>query len=309
MDQETKPMSRSFILLAIVLACMIASAFIPARWLGIKPAVKTHTAIDFTKLKSVTEFTKDTNGNGQLSWKELVASTDGTPSTSTTSQNQKTSKETLQALNDPNNLTTSFSKNLLLTSTYLKNNNIADRDLQQKALDGILAEEADKLVSKKYLYKDIKIATTENKDTVRAYGNEMAKILQGMITEQKIKDDFSGLEFYTQTKDTQYLEPLITDAAKIATIEKKLLTISVPPSATIYHLIVINKVTYYKDMLTNMSKAATDPIRATIAMKNYFNDVVSTLVLYKTLSDYFNQKNIIYTTKEAGYLFTVGYTL
>lgn len=307
--EEKNTTRNSLLVLGSLLLVVGLSAIIPARWLGVKPAPREYTPVDFSQMKTAQDFTKDTNHDGKLTWKELVINnTDGT-STLQDIKEAKPDPEITKALNDPNNLTVSFSKNLYITSAYLKNNNITDAVSQQKAMTGITSEEVAKTSSKKYIYGDIKIATTENKESIRMYGNEIAKILNNIITKKNITEDFPGVKSFLDTGDDKKLVPIEKDAVRIDGMVKRLLALSVPQSATIYHLLVLNQVVVYRDTLSNLSKASTDPVRAAIVVQKYPESLLSTLLLYKKLSSYFTIKNIVFSPQEPGYVFMVGYTL
>jgi hypothetical protein len=83
----------------------------------------------------------------------------------------------------------------------------------------------------------------------------------------------------------------------------------IPPSATIYQLLALNRITMYRDNLDNLSKADTDPIRARISLDQYTQ--VMTLIFYipNQLHNNFDTQNIVFSSKDAGYLFTVGYNI
>lgn len=308
MNEESKPLPKSILLVAGVLVVLIMSAFIPARYIGVKP-VKYDTPIDFSKLKTTETFTKevDTDSNGTLTWKELISTVAGDSiASANTGEPDPKIKEMIQ---DPNNLTSSFSKNFLVSSAYIKNNEIADAATQNLVLNGIIDEEKAKVVSKKYTYTDIKVSTKESKETIRIYGNEMAKIMNSLITKKNIEGDFPGVQLYLKNEDERTLAPIQADAKRVSGLVEKLLLINVPSSAVVYHLIVLNQIVTYRDTLANLSVVATDPVRTAMSVKKYPATVVETLLTYKKLAYYFTLKNIVFTAKEPGYVFTVGYTL
>lgn len=301
--------STAILVLGAVTLILVMSAFIPARWLGIAPTQSAYTPVDFSSLEDTHTFTQDTNGDNKISWKELILSTEEGSSSVSELSNTPPDKKVIEALNDPTNLTAKFSKNLYITSTYLKNNNVTDADSQQKALNGILADVASNIVPKTYSYTDLTVAKKEDAVSIRMYGNALAKILTPMITKKNIEADLPGVALFIQTKDEKNLTAIILDAERVDEVVQKLRTLLVPPSAVIYHLMVLNQVALYADSLSNLSKAATDPIRAELLVQKYPDILVDTLRIYKTLSGYFSLKNIVYKAGEAGYVFTIGYTL
>lgn len=299
--------SKGSLVLAFAFALFLASAFVPAKWLGVER--KQEAPIDYTKFKSIQEFTKDTDNNRKLTWKEVISSTDEGAAMVAELKDQKPNPTVEKQLNDPNNLTASFSKNLYLTSTYLKNNNITDEQAQENAVSGITADVIAKTASKKYTFGEINVAKTEDKNTIRTYGNEIAKTLNNIVTRKNIEEDIPGLNSYLQTADMGDLAAIQEDAKRVATIRNKLITMSVPPSASVYHLATLNQVVAYSDMLSGLAFAIEDPIRAAAIIGNYPQTLLATVLVYKNLSAYFNIKNIVFSSKEAGYVFTTGYTL
>ena len=177
MNHDGKAISPIFLILIGFLVLTVASALVPARFIGLKQPRSSYTPIDYTKLKTVEEFTKDADNDGKITWRELVESNVDDPTVPIVEEGDTPDPEIAKALSDPNNLTASLTKNLYVTSVYLKNNNITDEESQRRAMEGLTQEEIDKTVSKKYLPPDIKVAKTEDRTTIKAYGNEMAKIL------------------------------------------------------------------------------------------------------------------------------------
>lgn len=309
MNEESKPLPKSILLVAGVLVVLIMSAFIPARYIGVKP-VKYDTPIDYSKLKTAETFTKevDTDSNGTLTWKELMTNVAGEDSllvNGTTTEDP----EIMKALADPNNLTASFSKNLAVSTAYLKNNNITDADAQKRVLDGITNEEKAKIVSKKYLPTDIILAKSDDKATIKAYGNELAKLLNDLITKKNIQEDLPGVIAYSEKGDPVTLIPISKDAERVGGIVTKVLTLKVPPSATVHHLLMLNQLVIYRDLLRNLASAKTDPVRSALVIDSYTKVLLATGEQYDKMSNYFTTKNIVFMPHEPGYIFTIGYTL
>ena len=122
-------------------------------------------------------------------------------------------------------------------------------------------------------------------------------------------DDFEAIKDFLGTENKASLSVISKDAEKISAVINKLLSISVPPSATIYHLIALNQVVTYRDTLYNLSRASDDPLRARIALEKYPENIMATLYIYGDLAKYFDVNNVVFSAKEPGYMFTVGYTL
>lgn len=309
MDDTQKPLTKPVLLIAGFMVLLIASAFVPAKWIGLKQARK-EAPIDFSKIKSNEVVAKelDTDNDGLLTWKEMVVATAG-ESSDLLKGSPTTDKRLDKAIDDPNNLTASFAKNFVVSTAYLKSNNITDKETSDAVLNEIVQAEAAKVTSKKYIYADLHIAKTEDRVSIRAYGNQLGSLIGTLVTEKNILQDLPGVASYLDNGNEKVLEPIIQDSARVNKIFGKLLAMNVPPSAAAYHLALLNQVTLYNDTLSNLSGVVLDPMRASIAMKQYAPILMDTLRLYKNFESYFNLKNIAFLPQESGYVFTKGFSL
>lgn len=306
-DVRARNRSALFILLGILMVTVVFS-FLPASWFGIKPLRNTHQRVDLSAL-SLDGVARDTDKDGSISWKELVTDSLSASDIAEMEKGEQIDPEVVANLNDPNNLTASFSKNLYTASAYLSKNQVSDPASQQDVVNQLIAQEASKITTKQYSLSDINVAKTESKESIKAYGNSVATILQSMISEKSITDDFSSVQGYIETQDKEALVPISKDYIKVKTSFDKLLSLSVPLSAATYHTMVLNRVGEYRDTLYNLSQIETDPMRAMLLIQKYPEITLKTLRIYAQLSNYFDTKNIVFTSKDPGYVFTVGYTL
>jgi hypothetical protein len=83
----------------------------------------------------------------------------------------------------------------------------------------------------------------------------------------------------------------------------------IPPSASTYHLIVLNQVSAYQDSLANMAKSDEDPVRGGFGSKTFSTNFANVVLLHKKMNEYFSLKNVIFSSGEKGYVFTIGYKL
>ena len=310
MDNEEKPSaSKPLIAIGILVGITILSAVIPAKWFGINPVVYKNQPLDLSAITSASEIAKDTNNDGSISWNEIINQTFPESTSAESIKGAPVDEKVIEQLNDPNNLTSSFSKNLYVASAYINKNGGIDADSQQAVLDQLISQEASKIIPTTYTYKDIKIAPKEDKISIKTYGNSVAIILQEVITKKIMTDDFSSMNSFTQTKNESDLLPLVKNRDRVGGLIQKLLSISVPPSAISYHILALNRIALYKDTLDDISKANTDPVRAKLAIEKYTEMMVLVLRIPNQFSNYFDVQNIVFSSKEAGYMFTAGYTI
>jgi hypothetical protein len=80
----------------------------------------------------------------------------------------------------------------------------------------------------------------------------------------------------------------------------ELLRMTVPYSAAPYHLLLINSLSEYANMLDNFSKAKSDPLRATLAYNDYVPVVKSLSSALNSIQSYIVIENITFTTSDPG---------
>lgn len=312
MDKEHEKKVQSLSLLGIVIFLIAISAFLPASWIGGEQKIRLYPKlnIDLAPSDSITEIASDLNNDGTLSWGEVVSATiDNSTSTREKLASIPVDKKSVDELNDPNNLTASFSKNLYLNGVYLDKNNIQD-DASKKAVAAkLIQDEAQKIRPTLYTSIDIKIAKIETKDTLKKYGNDVASILENILSEKSIKSDLTSIATYTQTKNVTDLLPLVKNRDRVNTVLQKLLSLSVPPSATMQHVVTLNRVVAYRDVLDNFSKSDSDPLRANLVLDSYIPTTILVGRVFTLYSNYFMAKNITFGSGEAGYVFVTGYTV
>jgi hypothetical protein len=311
MDISEVRHSKSIGVGVILIGILLLTTFVPASWLGVKP--KAHMRLDLDAINALSEINnlaQDNNNNNNPDWRDLLIDTfANSAGTSTIAKNLLTDDSVQRRLNDPNNLTASFSKNLYIASAYLEKNGITNEQIQREILDRLMAEEGSKLATTTYAYKDLYIAPKETKEAIKVYGNGVATILKDIITEKIITNDITSVNAFAQTKNEADLTPLVKNKNRVDALLLKLLNISVPPSAVSYHLLALNRIASYKDTLDNLSRANVDPVRATLAMKKYSDIAILVLRLNSQFSNYFDNGNIVFSPKDAGFIFTAGYTI
>ena len=310
MEIQSTQTSRSIAVIIIIVVLIVVSAIIPAKWLNKGPQVIQKPKLDLSAISSVQEVATDSNNDGVITWREVMADTLHT--STTTLQELKSvpiDQKEVDALNDPNNLTSSFAKNIYLASAYLDKNGITDQASKDEIVAKLIQDEKAKIVTTVYALKDINVAKTETKESVREYGNKLASLLQETLVQDFLKADIYAIGTYAESKDLNDLKDLITNKKRLDSLVQKFLALSVPPSATIYHILTLNKVVAYKDVVEAFSKADSDPLRATFVSTDYPEKVRAITLLNKTLYNYFVFKNIVFLSNEKGYLFTTGYLI
>lgn len=311
MEEKSTTLSRSILVLIIVIALVAMSALVPASWFGIKPSKKQQTVkLDLSMIKSAQAVATDKDGDGVISWKEVVEKT--LPMTDEQREELKkipVDQKVIDQLNDPNNLTASYSKNLLLGVTAFQENKITDQNTKKAFMDQISKEEAAKIKPKSYTDLDILIAKTETKASIKLYGNTIVPLLDSVVTKDSITGNMTGILTYLQSGDTSGLSYLYKDKNRLDDMLKKLTKIEVPPSAILIHIQMLNRISTYKEVVDNLSRIESDPMRASLVIQQYIPAGRSIVEMFAKYADYFNKQNVMFTSSEAGYVFITGYTL
>ncbi|MFA6608539.1 MAG: hypothetical protein WCT07_01360 [Candidatus Paceibacterota bacterium] len=296
---------KSLMIFWVLLGIITLSAFIPARWFGVKP--KVHTRLDLQALNTMSSLSLDKNKNNNPDWRDLLKETFSFASTSDISKNATFDASAQKLLDDPNNLTASFSKNLYTASAYLNKNNITDSQTQQQLIESMIADENSKIIVKLYSINDLKISKVESAESIKRYGNNLGAIFNQALKYKLGDGDIEIIQAFTVNKDASVLSSLKIKKGRASEIMQQLLSTSVPVSASVYHLLTINKLSAYITALDNMSHADTDSVRATISFKQYLAIVKSLLLSISNFVTYFKISNISFSSGESGYIFSSGY--
>jgi hypothetical protein len=292
--------------LYLLLAVIVLRAVIPSTWF--KPKTQQQrpfTRIDFSSGNAVPSKITDTNSDGQISWGEAVsASLIDSTGTLDIIKDNPVDQKVIDQLNDPNNLTSSFSKNLFLATTQLRERGATDEATKQKTVAYLMEQEAAKIIQNKYALKDLSIETSETKATIKLYGNTVAPLVKDVLTKEAIESDLTSLAKYTQSLKESDLSPIIKNKVRVDALLQKMLLVKVPPSASSYHLLAVNRMAFYKETLESFSKMSEDPVRATLMFNSYQDTLLLLARIPSRFSQYFNSQNIVFGAGEAGYIFT-----
>lgn len=307
MESVQKEKIKPFLGVIVIAIVTLSLGFLPAKWFGIDTTTPKYKALDLTRPASIQDLASDTNNDGEISWQELVQQTWGNKGVPTTTE---IDTATAAKLNDPNNITTSFSKNVYLTSAYLKQYGGGDPSTQQEVVARLIDEEAIKLAPKTYAYEDLTIQQAVSRSTVKAYGNAIGTIVStGMDAGLGITDLQILKKYIDDTTDTTSLSLLKERSTTANNLLSSLQELRIPSSAAPYHLLLLNSVTAYANMMENISTIDTDPLRASIAFQTYQETTGTMMRDIVALSSYFSAEGVTFNEKDAGYIFSPSYTI
>ena len=293
--------------LIIVGSLLVLSLIVPAKWLGITTVKENRQGLILKDPNELALLSKDSDRNNNPDWKDLLNKTTSASTTEAASK-EKTSEETKKRLEDPNNITASFSKNLYTASAYAKKNGTLTQAEQEELVFTIVQGEQNKIIIKTYTLDELVIAKKEDESTQKAYGNALGIIFKEAQKYKLDVADVTSIQAYLINKDPAPLASFVIKKNNTATIIDKLLKLSVPYSASPYHLLLINRLSAYKTALEGLSTADTDPMRATIAFKSYIPTFQLVASAVASMQTYFKVQNITFNKEEPGYVLTPGYT-
>jgi hypothetical protein len=300
----------ALLVLGGVIVLTLLAGLVPAKWFGIKPSGPHYSKIDLSNPDSIADLATDTNGDGAVDWKEIIQQTySGTTADIEASKAATLDPQTLAALNDPNNLTGNLSKNFYIASAYFKEVGLTDSGAQGGVAQNLIQDAASRLAFKTYELSDILVDRSESSASVKTYGNQMGALMKKGLTARLGVGDTALFQTYIEKKDVVALADLESKKSEAKDIVASLQTIHVPLSAAAFHLLILNRLSAYEETLDNMLKVQTDPARSTIALSQYIDVTSDMLSAARLLVSYFESKDVVFSPKDAGYVFDPSYTV
>lgn len=295
---------KALLVVGVLIFLLLTTMVIPAKYIGVTPQ-KT-TGIILLDDGAITALAKDKNRNGNPDWRDLLKDNTNIqePLTAQTPIDPATQKE----LDDPNNLTASFAKNLYTAATYASQNGGLTEDEQAALASQLIEGEGAKITVKVYTLKDLHLVKNESETFITSYGNNLGVLYKKAVDEKLNSDDTVILKAYTTNQDSSVLEALVVKKNSLETMISKLITLDVPYSAAIYHLRMLNELSKYKSVVENLSTAEIDPMRAAIATREYFPALKSVNGSFIAIVEYFINQKITFTPSDPGAILMKGYT-
>lgn len=273
---------------------------VPARYVGVKkikkPSLVLKTSDEISALRG------DMDKNGIPDWKDMLIET--TSSSTKAEADAIVVDEAAKArLNDPNNITASFSKSLYLATAYVKQKGDITAEEQEELANQILIEEGAKITFKEYAVTDLHLTKAETDVSRKAYGNALGVIYKKAVDAKLTFDDTKAIEAFSTSKDPAILESFIIKKNIMQSIITDLASMTVPYSAAPYHLLLINSLSKYKSILENIAQAENDPMRATMAYNAYILTLQNLYSALMSLQNYFIIEKMTFVPGDAGYIF------
>jgi hypothetical protein len=253
----------------------------------------------------------DSDGDGITNWQETILGTNPEQ------KDKPLSVETLSSgdvkrLSDSNNMTVALAKNNAALSGYLNTldpenkANVDEKGLAEDILKATAATFAFKTYKEKDLTHIISLPTQVDRKT---YGNTLAEKTAYMITSFGSVGDLRALKDIVEEKGvTENVATLTKKVSATNTFLTFLLTQPVPKDVVKRHLAYVNAVSTYNEITQAFLNEKEDPLRTSLVLKVYKESVQNMFTTFEEVGPYFTDNHLVFTSKDPGYVFTVGLT-
>lgn len=305
MEQTPMTTKRAVAVLGITILFLVITVVMPAKWLGVDStnhATEVRKKIIFKTRDELLALRNDKNKNQVPDWKDTLLSNTSEEIKARAAKVQP-SETDLALLNDPNNQTSSFAKNIYTASAYLGQGATLTTKDQETFVSNLISKEASRETPATYTLKDIKVTSDDSMKSKTLYGNKLAILLDKANKANLGDSDLLTIKDYTEKKDPKILTFFADKKASVDLILKELLATQVPVSASLYHLMMANALSRYSFILENFSRMAIDPLKGLSAVQNYEQVNNALNISAKSLMNYFKDERVVFSTKDPGYVF------
>lgn len=269
---------------------------------GVKTSQSKNAPLVLRTSDELSLLSNDRDGNNVEDWRDLVLGSMSSTTEAVFAQAEP-NKEAEARLADKNNVTASFSKNIYTVAAYASTNpNLSEDDKTNLVADAVRTE-APKTQPKLYTTGDLKVAASNSADLKISYGNTMALLLERANKEGLGSNDLLLLQAYTEKGDPELLAPLASKKVKVDQMLNDLLRVSVPSSALVFHLRLVNSVSVFSSTLEGFARADSDPLRSLAFLNTYPETVALLYTSMSDLQDYFVLENVLFQSSDPGYIF------
>jgi len=249
----------------------------------------------------------DKDGDGLKDWEELIFGTN--PEKKDTDNDGIADKEeydksgkssiTQQLLfqKDSNNLTQSAGIELFTQYSSLKQTDSYNATNVDLLADRVVRELQANIKHDAYIAGNLSVLNGANAEAIRAYGNALAGIRDMYFEEYKKSpvESPSGAGI----KDPVFIEGMKRVSSIYLQMSKDLMALPVPYEIASTHLDLANN--YLNSSITlNETVAGSDPLKSATALGTYVKLQAEESNILASVSLYFQQSGIIFTTDEAG---------
>jgi hypothetical protein len=206
---------------------------------------------------------------------------------------------------DPNNTTSELSRRLFANYMQLKKSGqTITPEVQAELISQVLVGEYAKSASVPvYTTRDVKIAASETKESIRAYGNAMGAIMKRDSPRVDIAE-LGLLQLAVENNDPKKLEKIAIMVEAYEKMLRNMMAVEVPPSAASLHAAIITSLAGLIWSDKAIVKYFSDPVTAMSGLQQYNQTALDVENAFAGVELYFNNQGISYSVTEPGRSFT-----
>lgn len=170
-------------------------------------------------------------------------------------------------------------------------------------VNGILQEKGT-ITEDQYTSSDIHVGNSDNENAYFSYGNSLGQMI--IDSPPQTENELLILQRFADSGDKSELPKLDPFIASFKATLQSELSMDVPRSALSLHVEFVNATAEVLGSLQAMRKAAQDEFELLILLNGHLSSATRLRDSILSLQEYFNDRKVIFTDKDAGYSFMYG---
>lgn len=195
-----------------------------------------------------------------------------------------------------------FARNFFARYVEMKEQGgVLDEESQVSLINTTLSEAPTSIPYQTYTRANIRIASVDNADSMKIYGNMVGAAVLNSFTAGKLKNEIAIIQDSLQLENEKELEKMDPIIAEYKTYRAALLATPVPESIHLDHIRLINSISEFIAVLEGFKVAFTDPVTMLFAMRQYpfaaKNAFDATDIIIKRIQ----LAGVVFSESESGY--------
>ncbi len=210
------------------------------------------------------------------------------------------------AKNEPLTATDKFARDLFTRYMTAKqaNGGVPLTSAEQKDIALDMLDKSDVILAKsEYTRADLIIAKDNSPETIRAYGNELGRIIKTYSI--SARDEGVILRDSIEHEDPDLLEEFDPIIKAYQELLFNILKTKAPGNASLIHLALVNSFSDIISTVKGMRDIYVDPFMALQGAGHFPDARASTINALQRIKSYFKENNVTFTESESGYMFSI----
>lgn len=169
-------------------------------------------------------------------------------------------------------------------------------------IQGLINEQKDTLEPTTYQKKDILVLTTTSKELLRAYGNNLGKVLSSHPAPRGGKNELEIIKTAVDTNNPQILNDLGVIITSYEGVVADMRKVPVPQDVVVEHLELVNSVQAVLEDIRGFQKTFSDPLVGLVSLNKYLDDITTLQNSFTDIDAIFKEEGIVFEQSEYGYL-------